>query len=293
LSGWFLARSRTPIESDRETVHPKDNATPADDPRQLDPVTFSQIPPAITQHSKADRRDDHTPPWKIFAEIAAISVGFGLLVVNIFLLCATKNAVNISQNTLKEMQTARQPWVGLETNNISVAPSPTFGPSTPQSPFFMIAENTAYSIKNYGTSPAIHESDVVMSIPDPCRVGASCVPPTEDLKTWCFAPEGISTHPGAANPGAGQMILPGAAIPIRKTSFLMLDPAKTQHIQRVWFFVCIAYQDPWEHMHHSRYWYLSTHPSDPYNGPQTPVPGHPGWTYVPISGLTLWGAEAD
>jgi hypothetical protein len=199
----------------------------------------------------------------------------------------------VMEGQLEEMRAARQPWVGLENNSISVDPSPEFGPSHPPNPNFMILENTAYSIRNFGTAPALHESDIVVAIPDTCT--GNCIPPTDTLSQWCFYPEGMSTTRGAANPGAGQMVLPGASIPVRKSATLIFNPTTTQHIQRVWFFVCIAYQDPWNkgQIHHSRYWYLSVHPTDPFNGPQAPVPTHPGFTYIPISGLGLWGADAD
>ena len=204
-----------------------------------------------------------------------------------------RNQWQVMSGQLQEMRAARQPWVGLENNSLSVATSPDFGPSAPPSPYFAIMENTSYSIKNFGAAPAFHESDVVVAFPDTC-VG-NCIPPTENLSQWCFYPEGLSTTPGAANPGAGQMVLPGASIPIRKSTNLMLDPNKVQNIRRVWFFVCIVYQDPWKQgqIHHSRYWYLSVHPTDPINGPQIPVPNHPGFTYIPISGVGLWGADAD
>lgn len=181
------------------------------------------------------------------------------------------------------------PWVGLENNNININPSPRFTGTTAH-PIIMI--DTAFFVKNSGTAPGLHEADIVVAIPD----AEGDVPPTAWLQQRCFSAEGISTSPGAANPGAGQMILPGATIPQRQQGTLLLvDPIKSvpiqsTHIKRIWVFVCIAYQDSWgKTIHHSRYWYLTTHGS----GPEVPVPGYPGWTYIPIVDANLWGADAD
>ena len=213
-----------------------------------------------------------------------------IAVLTVFYVVYARRQWSVMSGQLAEMQAARQPWVGIEDDTIQISPAPNFfwgiPPHTVENPSILI--NVSYSLKNFGTSPALHETDFVEAIADNPN---STIPPTQEIDTTCRFAEMRSNNPGAANPGAGGILLPTA---VRQggwniTPFLSVGQ---KHIERLWIFVCVAYRDPWKKMHHSKYWYLTVH-RDRGSGPSFPAPGHPDWTYIPIVGVTQLGADAD
>ncbi len=119
------------------------------------------------------------------------------------------------------------------------------------------------------------------------------VKPIAEMKNWCQLTEDGSRD-AAKTSGAGEMVLPGAnrESPLINPS-VMLDSDQT-HIERLWIFVCVAYQDPWKSKtHYSRYMFLTQH-RDLGTGPSIqPDPVHPVWTYIPITAAHLVSAQAE
>jgi hypothetical protein len=186
---------------------------------------------------------------------------------------------------LKEMQAQRQPWVGIEDNVIAVAPSPSFffgiPPRVVDYPNIEITAN--YVVKNFGAGPAFSEFDDITVMAD--REGTK---PIDEMKSWCRLAE-VASRAGAETSGLGEMLLPGA----RKQSTLGTNPQlkiKQTHIERLWIFVCVAYQDSGQkEIHHSMYMYLTKNGGNPIALPEP----HSQWTYLPITGATLVSATAD
>jgi hypothetical protein len=192
----------------------------------------------------------------------------------------------VMQRQLAEMQASRSPWLGIEDNSIALSqPDFRWLPGANAHP--SIFTGVSYTIKNFGTSPAFHEADMMMVIElEP----NATIPPTQRIDTACQFSEMAGANAGAANPGAGRMIFPGARTPVSAQTNLQLVSGEPHHINGMWFFICIAYRDSQgTPVHHSRYWYLST----PIAAPVIPIPGHPGWTYTAITGANLWGADAN
>src|SRR6266849_6650017 len=103
-------------KSTQQSGHSKPNVPPA-------PPT-PELPPTPTQHYQPDRRKDITPPWKKRGEIAAITIAFGLLVVNIFALLAAKKAADTAKNSAvaakqaadtaaNQLELSQRPWIKI------------------------------------------------------------------------------------------------------------------------------------------------------------------------------------
>jgi hypothetical protein len=90
-----------PIEDGSKAVEPQKTASPESGFGQPDPAIAPQVPPSPAQEHQPERRKDNTPAWKKTAEIAAILIAGGLLVVNIFALSAAKKAANAAQSAAK------------------------------------------------------------------------------------------------------------------------------------------------------------------------------------------------
>jgi hypothetical protein len=216
-------------------------------------------------------------------------VQFLTLAAVVWYACLTQKLVKSSNDTFAEARDARQPWVGIERNEIIMSPTVDFFWGIP--PHLVtnptITVSAKFSLKNFGQSPALYETDAiyVMGYHDGLK-------PIAEMKRWCQMEEELSKA-GAETSGAGEMLLPGATKEPTWTTNVMLNPGQT-HIERLWVFVCLAYQDPWKKkMHYSRYMYLTRHQN---LGTGTSIPVNPKqleWTYIPITGANLFSAEAD
>ena len=116
----IFSKSHAPIEDDSKTVHPQDNTRPESRLRQSDPASTSQIPPTITQHYQPDRRKDNTPPWKKRGEIAAIGIAGGLLIVNIFAMCATRKAANAAKDAAQSAERQRISFENSQRGQLAI-----------------------------------------------------------------------------------------------------------------------------------------------------------------------------
>jgi hypothetical protein len=250
-------------------------------------VIVDSLPPkpSPTEEESAEKRKKKR--WKIAKAFLEVLALIGLWVY----VCETTRTNNLTQQALidgeRHFNQSQRPWVGLEDNNIIVAQPSFFWGVPPRTVEFpSITITASYSLKNFGNGPALHENDIVVAIPST----GETIPPTQEMEPWCRMPEIKGSNPGPANPGAGEILLPGARIPKGMQTNLLASSAQLLQTGRIWIFVCVAYQsDSDTRVHHSRYWYLTV------NGevPITPSPEHPKSTYLPIKGAYLMGASAD
>ena len=90
---WLFSQFRAPHNYSRESIHPQD--TPEDEYKSGKATPRGMLmaqPPRNTENTR-ERRKRKTPWW----EIAAVLIALGLLVVNIFLWCATKKAAEAAK----------------------------------------------------------------------------------------------------------------------------------------------------------------------------------------------------
>lgn len=113
-------------------------------PAPLPPTAIPNQPPHINA--------DHTPSWKKVAEVVAIFIALGLLIVNICQLRANRTAAEAAKSSADTAADAlirtTRPWVGVEGTPV-IAGALKMTPKQIQGVIWL-------SIKNYGSSPAIH-----------------------------------------------------------------------------------------------------------------------------------------
>jgi hypothetical protein len=224
--------------------------------------------------------------WKFYA----LLINLLTLVAVVWYACLTRQLVITSNNTFTEARDARQPWVGIDGNTIAIAPQVSFYWSpNPTIKTPVVSVSLKYTIKNFGSSPALYEADeaFAMAYHDGLK-------PIAEMQNHCQMAEGLSKS-GAQTSGVGEMVLPGGTknAPIQSPQ-VILNPGQTQ-LERIWIFVCVAYQDPWnKKTHYSRYMYLTQH-RDVGTGPSIQVSPleHPGWSYIPITASILESAQAQ
>lgn len=144
LSGWSLSRLRTPSDDDGKPVHPEDDTPPESGLGQLESPIAPQIPLTPTQHYQPDRRKDNTPSWKKTAEIVAIGIAGGLLIINIVALCAARKAANAAKESVElarmNADMDQRAWVGVSDISSSVRKSEDW--------------TVSFMFKNTGKTPA-------------------------------------------------------------------------------------------------------------------------------------------
>jgi hypothetical protein len=151
-------------EQRSETVHPDDGTNLESNLASGTPQIISHIPPPPNDTPRIDQgSDDHTPPWKKRLECAAILIAFGLLVVNIIALCATKKSADAAKSSAEtagqQLELAYRPWVYTD---VKIGSPLTFD------------ENRAHlrvdlTSRNDGNSPAINvysTSELSASMPN-------------------------------------------------------------------------------------------------------------------------------
>jgi hypothetical protein len=100
FSGWLLCKSGSP-QNRGESVSPQNATKEQRNRRNIEPAIVAQIAPTLVNQEYPNRRKEDTPRWKKWAEIAAVLIAFGLLVVNIFQMRATQKASETAANTLR------------------------------------------------------------------------------------------------------------------------------------------------------------------------------------------------
>jgi hypothetical protein len=97
-----------------ETIRPRDKED------RLSRSNFI-VAPASRQQFQPDRRKDNTPHWKKRAEIAAMIIALGLLIVNIFQMSATQRAADSAEKSAKvadfALKITGRAYVGPESGN--------------------------------------------------------------------------------------------------------------------------------------------------------------------------------
>jgi hypothetical protein len=192
---------------------------------------------------------------------------------------ATNKLATETKRSADIAQRHNAPWVGIEDNTVTI--NPQLGLSWAAPPGSTIATiNVAYAIKNFGSEPATYTVDLISAMA--YRNGLK---PLEWLQSFCHMSTGVSAS-GADTNAVGEMILPGARRQSGRRTNVQLNPEQ-QHIERIWIFICIGYQDGLRQTHWSRYLYLTRN-----SGAPVAFPGHPDWTYIPVVGAVLDSADA-
>lgn len=186
----------------------------------------------------------------------------------------------------KQWKAQHRPWLGLEDNAISISPTLEFAWSPALAYPTIYVGPVNYVIKNVGAAPAFHEWDTIYALPNP-----DGQKPVKLLEVLCQMREGIGK--GHTETSDGDFLLSGNQKHVSMTINIPNPPP--MHLESIWLIVCVSYEDSWKsaEVHHSRYLYMSV--PGPALGfqPRTPNPAHPDWTYVPIKGVYLNGAQAD
>ena len=146
LSGWLLAKSLSRDASD-ETIRPR--VTPGDERNRLLIAQGASTP----QHQHTERRKRDTPLWKSLVE-SAVAVGtIGLLIVNIFLLGATKESAKAAKDSIdlarKNARFEQRAWLGFSFGNFKY---------TVDQPL-----DTPYQVTNTGKTPALNVKGMVVT----------------------------------------------------------------------------------------------------------------------------------
>jgi hypothetical protein len=194
-------------------------------------------------------------------------------------------SANAAKSSADTAVTSIRPWVGLE-DNIIENPVLVFGQSFP-------ALTPRYKIKNFGKTPAVSENDSIQALTQESLQEPQA---WEYFSKSCRGQMPRFFQPDIAKASwfnSGQMIFPGQVIqnkrigdsdiPIKGSTL-----SNQSHLANIWLFVCITY---WQGTteHHSRYLFQTTH-QPPV---ETPIPGHPGATYLPITGVWLKDNDGD
>ena len=216
--------------------------------------------------------------WMAFFTLA-------LTITSVATMCILKNQLDVMSGQLGEMQAQRQPWMGLEHNSLNV----TFTPDAMYHPL-----QVEYSVKNFGTGPAIGVQVLVQAI----RADQTRVPQVFDKMSGnCPAREEEAhvIYPGKIQWMPVQMAWQGDTIQDTDWGQFFIDfTSPPSHIGEIWIFVCVSYWQG-EKPHYSHYLFITKHIRKSDNSPlaDIPIPGHPGWTYLPVTGVELRRANAQ
>jgi len=102
-----------PTHNPSESVAPEDTTKTERNLAPGQPLIVPQIPPTPPKSPQPHQQgSDNTPPWKKYLEMVAVIIAFGLLVVNVLQMCATKKAADAATSAAK---TAAKQFKDLET----------------------------------------------------------------------------------------------------------------------------------------------------------------------------------
>jgi len=117
-----------PEQDSRESVGPEQTPGPEGNFTAGQPAVVPHIPPAPANSPQAQNAgQDNTPPWKKRLEVIAAIIGAGLLIVNIFQMRATQQAVDVSREALESVQRAFITFTGIQSEPVH----PTEGVTIP------------------------------------------------------------------------------------------------------------------------------------------------------------------
>jgi hypothetical protein len=97
-----------------EPVHPQDSTEVKRNLAPRQSVIITNIPPAPPQSHIPKWGKDETPPWKKGAEIAAVAIALGLLIVNIFQMRSTQKSADSADRTMKVAYRPRLLLIGID-----------------------------------------------------------------------------------------------------------------------------------------------------------------------------------
>ena len=130
-------------------MHPQNATNTENNLTPMESQIVSHIPPPPTDPPPtAQGTDDRTPPLKEYLEIGAVLIAFGLLVVNIFVLCATRKAADAAT---KAANTAEKTMVLDERAGVGVPSVNGTRPEVGQKQLKFVVHFT-----NTGRSPALN-----------------------------------------------------------------------------------------------------------------------------------------
>ncbi len=264
----------------------------ADSTSDLTTITTVQpeitLPPAVQGYYEAEQRERPSKNrWeraKRFIETVAFLAALAAAFFTYKTLKQVQRQADAAQAQVEIMRNSQSaPWVGLEQNSVLPINSPQYAWS-PALSYPTIYVTLQYSIKNFGNAPAfrVDSFSTFPPVTDPGPVGGPDFPdPCVMAETRQAASEKVQL---------GQVIFPGAAIPIEFGTNLSADPQKLKTLKRVWINFCIAYQDSDKtRWHHSKFTFISR----PADGQIVTFPQHPGWSYLPFTGVNLIAASAN
>ncbi|MCU1302664.1 MAG: hypothetical protein JWQ87_2948 [Candidatus Sulfotelmatobacter sp.] len=101
-----------------KSVHPQDSTHSKNTYAQKQTVTTANIEPTPENSKHPYRGKDHTPLWKKLLEGSAVTIAFGLLVVNICQMRSTEKAAQAAQdalrNSVEQFRADERAWVEIE-----------------------------------------------------------------------------------------------------------------------------------------------------------------------------------
>jgi hypothetical protein len=212
-------------------------------------MVLTDMPPSPCQCSYPDWGKDKTPRWQKWVEITVAASTAGLLLINIFLWCATKQSADAAQRsidtTVRQFHLEQRAWVSVE-----VAPRMTPKENDP-----IIVP---LKIINYGKTPAERPHGWVdvttVNISDEPKIGQSSKNPSAPFQAGML-------FPNQQTPLDAPMLSPeghGKGVPFSKNMLKAFDA------QGVFFmtFGRIDYQDVFECQHWIQFCFTSNTKSE-------------------------------
>ncbi len=188
--------------------------------------------------------------------------------------------------TERTLRVTHRPWVGLVGGRVDVSLPPSFEANgDSQSPFLM-KSRIAYSILNFGSSPAVREFSSFGIIPSSNPLA---LPPSWREMT-CKAGEEWSKEKDRPVERPAHLVLPGTDLLNESSDDFFMISRDITEIRRMWIVGCIVYQDIYGDVHHTRYLFRSR-PLE--NAKPVEVSHNPKLTYFPVAGFDLWDTDAD
>lgn len=233
--------------------------------------------------------------------------------------CPTYFYVSYSKQQWKEMQNARRPWLGMsERLTIKGSPSMAYTDISfvvgQQARMISVKFDVSGTIKNFGASPARREYDMFEVIyfgeilnmfrEEDCTRA-------EDASRGKYIGAVAQDHSMSISSPA-RAIFPTVELPVEQQLDLLIDmndrlwppipvtslPASTKPPiawrdkipTKIWIVGCVAYQDTFGEMHHTKLLYQSVIPE---NAPKIPEDADLSNTHIPFTDFVMLDSESD
>ena len=256
-------------ENDQSDCCPEHNPSPGDD--LPTPAGWLSL---IRDCLKRYARSPHErPKWTDIA----------IVILTLFIAVAAIGSAWIFEGQLQEMHqgtiASQRPWIGIR-GDMTIDDGPTFT-LTAETPPIEIRMKTAYTLENFGASPAV-------------KVFASPIPmvttkrlPAKTLKdVMCSTTYAATTNPDFPT----SVIMPKTTLAQKADSFSAVVPEITD-VKVIWLLMCISYQDTLDSRVHHTTVLLGSVPQ-PGAMPREAIK-QPKLTYVPPAKFIVVDADAD